>query len=132
MNRILAIIPARGGSKGVPGKNLRPLAGKPLVVWTIEQALGAAGITDTVVTTDAEDIAAVARAGRRQLLLAGALAVTVFIVPILPALRADMPVLAALHPVGALLAFVLAVMVAVGATRVARSSDEELGAATAA
>lgn len=66
MSRILAIIPARGGSKGVPGKNLRPLAGKPLVVWTIEQALGAAGITDTVVTTDAEDIAAVARAAGAQ------------------------------------------------------------------
>lgn len=61
MSRILAIIPARGGSKGVPGKNLRPVAGKPLIVWTIEQALSAVGVTDTVVTTDAEDIAAVAR-----------------------------------------------------------------------
>ena len=61
MSRILAIIPARGGSKGVPGKNLRPIAGKPLIVWTIEQALAAKGVTDTVVTTDAEDIAALAR-----------------------------------------------------------------------
>jgi CMP-N-acetylneuraminic acid synthetase len=35
---ILALIPARGGSKGLPGKNIKPLLGKPLVAWTIEQA----------------------------------------------------------------------------------------------
>lgn len=64
--RILAIIPARGGSKGLPGKNLRPLAGKPLIAWSIEQALACAGVTDTVVTTDAEDIAAIARASGAQ------------------------------------------------------------------
>ncbi|ABF53294.1 acylneuraminate cytidylyltransferase family protein [Sphingopyxis alaskensis] len=58
---VLAIIPARGGSKGVPGKNLRLLAGKPLISWSIEQALAAHGVTDVVVSTDAEDIAAVAR-----------------------------------------------------------------------
>ena len=74
-------------------------------------------------------VAAVARAGRRQIMLAAALAVTVFIVPILPALRADFPVLAALHPVGALLAFLLAIIVARGATELIRGSDEDLGAA---
>jgi spore coat polysaccharide biosynthesis protein SpsF (cytidylyltransferase family) len=37
---ILAIIPARVGSKGLPGKNIRPLLGKPLITWSIEQALG--------------------------------------------------------------------------------------------
>ncbi|MGZ7040201.1 MAG: cytidylyltransferase domain-containing protein, partial [Thermoanaerobaculia bacterium] len=37
--RVLALIPARGGSKGLPGKNLRLLAGKPLLVWSVEQGL---------------------------------------------------------------------------------------------
>ncbi len=62
MSRILAVIPARGGAKGVPGKNLRPLAGTPLIVWSIEQALATRGVTDTVVSTDDEAIADVARA----------------------------------------------------------------------
>ena len=39
--KVLAVIPARGGSKGLPGKNIRPLAGKPLIAWTIEAARGA-------------------------------------------------------------------------------------------
>lgn len=77
-------------------------------------------------------VAAVARVGRRQILLAAALAVTVFIVPILPALRADMPVLAALHPVGALIAFLLAIIVALAATELVRGSDGDLDAATSA
>jgi mercuric ion transport protein len=77
-------------------------------------------------------VAALARAGRRQILLAAALAVTVFIVPILVTLRADMPVLAALHPVGALLAFWLAILVALNATRLVRDagSDIEMSPAT--
>lgn len=57
----LAIIPARGGSKGLPGKNLRPLAGKPLIAWSIEAARGAASIGRVVVSTDDEAIAEVAR-----------------------------------------------------------------------
>lgn len=61
MIRILAVIPARGGSKGLPGKNLLPLGGKPLIAWTIEQALASQRITDTVVSTDCEQIATVAR-----------------------------------------------------------------------
>ncbi len=53
---------ARGGSAGVPGKNIRDLCGKPLIAWTIGQAL-ASGIADQVfVSTDSEDIAAAARA----------------------------------------------------------------------
>lgn len=52
---------ARGGSTGVPGKNIRPLCGKPLIGWTIEQAL-ASGLADRVlVSTDSPEIAAVAR-----------------------------------------------------------------------
>lgn len=58
--RILAIIPARGGSKGVPGKNLRVLAGKPLLVHSVEQALAARSVTDTVISTDDPAIAQVA------------------------------------------------------------------------
>lgn len=57
----LAVIPARAGSKRLPGKNLLPLRGKPLIAWTIEAALGTRGITDTLVSTDSEEIAAVAR-----------------------------------------------------------------------
>jgi CMP-N,N'-diacetyllegionaminic acid synthase len=64
--RVLAIIPARGGSKGLPGKNLRNLAGKPLIAWSIDQALACPRVTDTVVTTDSEDIAEVARAAGAQ------------------------------------------------------------------
>lgn len=59
--RIIGVIPARGGSKGLPGKNIRPLDGRPLIAWTIEQA-GSCGFFDRViVSTDDEQIAAVAR-----------------------------------------------------------------------
>lgn len=60
--RILAYIPARGGSKGVPRKNIRPLYGKPLIVWTIEAAQHCLEITDLVVSTEDAEIAAVATA----------------------------------------------------------------------
>lgn len=59
--RTLALVPARGGSKGVPRKNLRPVGGRPLIVWTIECALTSAGVDRVVVSTDDEEIAAVAR-----------------------------------------------------------------------
>jgi CMP-N,N'-diacetyllegionaminic acid synthase len=58
---MLAIIPARGGSKGLPGKNTRLLAGKPLIAHTIEAALGAKSITRVICSTDSQDIAEVAR-----------------------------------------------------------------------
>ncbi len=57
----LALIPARGGSKGIPRKNIRELAGKPLIAWTIEAALAAEGIERVVVSTEDEEIADVAR-----------------------------------------------------------------------
>ncbi len=57
---ILAIIPARGGSKGIPGKNTKVLAGKPLIVWTIEAALGSKYITRVIVSTDSQQIADIA------------------------------------------------------------------------
>lgn len=57
----LAIIPARGGSKGIPKKNLVNVAGKPLIQWTIEASMGARCITDTVVTSDDQDILDIAK-----------------------------------------------------------------------
>ena len=58
---MLCIIPARGGSKGVPGKNIKEICGKPLIAWTIEAAKKAKGIDRVIVTTDDEAIANVAR-----------------------------------------------------------------------
>lgn len=58
----LALIPARGGSKGIPRKNIRPIAGKPLIAWTIEAARAVPGIERVVVSTDDPEIAAVAEA----------------------------------------------------------------------
>jgi len=57
----LAIIPARGGSKGIPGKNLKPTAGKPLIAWTVETALAATSLARVIVSTDSLEIAEVAR-----------------------------------------------------------------------
>ena len=59
--RILALIPARGGSKGLTGKNIRPLLGKPLVAWSIEQALSSKCIDKVVVSTESSGIASIAR-----------------------------------------------------------------------
>ncbi len=58
---VVAIIPARGGSKGIPLKNLQPLAGKPLIAYVIQACLGATSVDRTVVSTDHEGIAEVAR-----------------------------------------------------------------------
>ena len=59
--KLLAVIPARGGSKGIPRKNIKPLAGKPLIGWTIEAALKAQGIDRVIVSTEDKEIASVAR-----------------------------------------------------------------------
>lgn len=59
--RLLALIPARGGSKGIPRKNIKPLAGKPLLGWTIEVARQAGSVDRIVVSTEDDEIAAVAR-----------------------------------------------------------------------
>jgi len=67
--------------------------------------------------------AALARAGRSRILQATGLAVLFFFVPILAAIRADAPLTAAFHPVAAVLAFGLAIVVARGATRLLRSTD---------
>jgi len=57
---ILAVIPARGGSKGVPGKNIRPVCGKPLIGYTIEAALGCGVLSRIVVSSDDEEILEIA------------------------------------------------------------------------
>ncbi|HUX91572.1 MAG TPA: acylneuraminate cytidylyltransferase family protein [Gallionellaceae bacterium] len=59
--KAIAFIFARGGSKGLPGKNIRPLGGKPLIAWSIEHALAVKRIGRVIVSTDSEEIAAVAR-----------------------------------------------------------------------
>jgi CMP-N,N'-diacetyllegionaminic acid synthase len=57
---VLAIIPARFGSKGLPGKNIRPICGKPLIVWSIIQGLDSKYIDEVIVTTDSQKIANIA------------------------------------------------------------------------
>lgn len=73
---VLAVVPARAGSKGIPGKNLRPVAGRSLVRRAVDSALGAERVDAVVVTTDGDDIAAEAHAAgahvvRRPAELAG-------------------------------------------------------------
>lgn len=58
--RVLGLVTARGGSKGLPGKNIRDLCGKPLIAWTIDAARAAACLDAVVVSTDDPEIAAVA------------------------------------------------------------------------
>jgi CMP-N-acetylneuraminic acid synthetase len=59
--RVLGLVPARGGSKGVPRKNIRLVHGKPLLAYTAEGALAARRLTRVVLSTDDEEIAAVGR-----------------------------------------------------------------------
>ena len=58
---VLAVIPARGGSKGLPGKNILPLVGKPLIAWSIEAANESKYIDKCIVSTDDKEIAGVAK-----------------------------------------------------------------------
>jgi CMP-N-acetylneuraminic acid synthetase len=64
--KILGIVPARGGSKGVPGKNIRPLGNKPLIAHTLETAMASLCFDRLVASTDSETIAAVARIYRAE------------------------------------------------------------------
>src|SRR5690606_27318064 len=61
MPEILALIPARGGSKGIPRKNIRSFAGYPLIAWSIAAAKESSHITRIIVSTDDEKIASVAK-----------------------------------------------------------------------
>lgn len=60
MGNIIAVIPARGGSKGIPSKNIIDFCGKPLMVWTIEQCLASEYITEVWVSSDSQEILEVA------------------------------------------------------------------------
>jgi CMP-N-acetylneuraminic acid synthetase len=59
--RVIGLIPARGGSKGIPGKNIRMLCGKPLLQYTAESALEAKRLTRVILSTDTEEIADIGR-----------------------------------------------------------------------
>jgi len=59
--RTVAIIPAKGSSSGIPRKNLTMLCGKPLLAWTIEAAISATAIDEIIVSTDSDDVGALAR-----------------------------------------------------------------------
>lgn len=61
VDMILGLIPARGGSKGILGKNIKMIYGKPLIVWTIEKALKSGYLDKVVVSTDDLTIAEIAR-----------------------------------------------------------------------
>ena len=64
--KILALIPARGGSKGLPGKNVRPMLGKPLMVWSVQHALEAGCADKIIVSTDSPEAADAAKAAGAQ------------------------------------------------------------------
>ena len=61
MGTVVAVIPARGGSKGIPRKNLYSLGGRPLIAYSIEAGLGAQSVDRVIVSTDDSEIAAVSR-----------------------------------------------------------------------
>lgn len=65
---VLALVPARGGSKGIPRKNVRPLAGRPLITWTLEHARRAQRVSRVVVTTDDDEIERVSRAAGAEVI----------------------------------------------------------------
>lgn len=65
---IIGLIPARGGSKGVPNKNIKVIYGKPLIVWTIERAKSSRLLDKVIVSTDSEAIAEIARAAGAEIL----------------------------------------------------------------
>lgn len=66
---VLGLIPARGGSKGVPGKNIKEIYGKPLIVWTIEKALKSRRLDKVIVSTDSERIAEISRAAGAEVIM---------------------------------------------------------------
>ncbi|MCZ9344186.1 NTP transferase domain-containing protein, partial [Streptomyces sp. TRM76130] len=69
VRRVLAVIPARGGSKGVPAKNLAPVGGVPLVVRAVRECLASRLVTHVAVSTDDQAIAAAARQAGAEVVL---------------------------------------------------------------
>lgn len=66
--QIVAVIPARGGSKGIPRKNVLPIAGRPLIAWTIAQALEVPGLR-VIVSTEDDEIAAISRSSGAEVIV---------------------------------------------------------------
>lgn len=66
---IIGLIPARGGSKGIPGKNTKVINGKPLIVWTIEKALKSKKLDKVVVSTDSQKIAEISRNAGAEIIM---------------------------------------------------------------
>lgn len=66
---VLGLIPARSGSKGVPGKNIKMICGKPLIVWSIDAALKAKLLDEVIVSTDSEEIARIAQKAGAKILM---------------------------------------------------------------
>lgn len=65
---IIGLIPARGGSKGIPNKNIKMICGKPLIVWTIEKAKKSRLLDRVIVSTDSDAIAEIARKAGAEVL----------------------------------------------------------------
>lgn len=66
---IIGLIPARAGSKGVPGKNIKMIYGKPLILWTIERALESKMLDHVIVSTDSKVIADIAKKAGAEVLI---------------------------------------------------------------
>ncbi|MBI4886462.1 MAG: acylneuraminate cytidylyltransferase family protein [Acidobacteria bacterium] len=84
---VLGVIPARGGSKGIPGKNLAPVAGRPLIAWTCDAARASRLLTHVAVSTDDERIADAARARGVETVLRRPAPLSADDTPMLPVLR---------------------------------------------
>ena len=84
---VLGVIPARGGSKGVPGKNIRPVLGKPLIAYSIECGLQCPSIDHIIVTTDSRKIADLAREWGADVPFARPAELSGDTVPMLPVLQ---------------------------------------------
>ncbi len=61
--KVLALVPARAGSRGLPGKNIRPFCGKPLLLWSVEHGLASSYVDNVVVSTDSREFAEIAKKG---------------------------------------------------------------------
>ena len=87
MSQVLGIVPARGGSKGVPGKNTRPLAGQPLLAYAARAAQASGVIDKLVLSTDSPDIAEVGRQAGIEVPFLRPAALAADDSPMLPVLR---------------------------------------------
>lgn len=95
MTRVLGLIPARGGSRGVPRKNLRPLGGRPLLAYTAQAALAATRLARVVLTTDDAEIAQVGEALGLEVPFIRPAALAADDTPMLPVIRHALDVLGA-------------------------------------